>query len=203
MRTIVKEEIIYSLDDVKNNPELLKKVLEKYYDINVEYDCCWFDGPYEKHAEETKFNVDKRYFSGFWSQGDGAMFEYSGFNSELKDLFIDSLDLSPMRKEWLRNNVSVYGKGKQSGHYYHENSCSHNIYWEVDNGDILQGSNLYMWIESFYYEFEDFIIEKYKEECCQLYSDLNEEYDYYTSEEAILETLECNEYEFDEQGNII
>lgn len=202
MRTIVKEEIIYSLDDVKNNPELLKKVLEKHQHINVEYND-WWDGSYEKHKEETKFNVDRRYFSGFWSQGDGAMFEYSGFNNELKDMFIDSLDLSPMRKEWLRNNVSVYGKGKQSGHYYHENSCSHNIYWEVDNGDIPQGSGLYMWIESFYYDFEEFIIKAYKEECGVLYSDLNKEYDYFVSEEAILETLECSEYEFDEQGNII
>ena len=31
---------------------------------------------------------------------------------------------------------------------------------------------------------------------------LRREYDYFTSEEAIIETIEANEYEFDENGNL-
>lgn len=203
MRTITTETNVYDINDVKSNPELLSKVLEKYIDINVEYD--WWDDYYANREESNNgFNITRRYFSGFYSQGDGAMFEYDGISSDLKDEFINSLDLSPMRKEWLRNNVFVSGKGNHVGYYYHEKSCSHYIYWEVDNGDITyRGENMQNFIESFSYKFEEFVIDKYEDMCSNLYSCLRETYDYLTSDEAILETLECNGYEFDINGSII
>lgn len=202
MRTITTETNVYDINDVKSNPELLSKVLEKYRDINVDYN--WWDDDYANHEENNNsFNITHRYFNGFYSQGDGAMFKYDGISSDLKDEFIDSLDLSSMRKEWLRNNVSVSGKGKQSGHYYHEKSCSHYIYWEVDNGDLYCDCVFYQWIESFSYKFEEFVIDKYEGMCSNLYSCLRETYNYLTSDEAILETLECNGYEFNINGSII
>lgn len=128
MRIELEEVKVYSLEGIKSNPELLEKVIEKHRDINVSFD--WWDFIYEDFNERNNeyFGIDKIYFSGFWSQGDGAMFEYSDISNRLRDIFIDGLDLSPMRKGWLRNNVSVSGKGVQRGLYYHEKSCSHSIY---------------------------------------------------------------------------
>ena len=202
MRTIIKEEIIYSWEDVKNNPEFLEKVLDKHRDINIDYD--WWDFIYDDFAQENKyFNVKDMYFSGFWSQGDGAMFEYNYIDDRLKDEFIDSLNLTPMRKKWLINNANFYGKGKHSGRYYHENSCDHNIGCEVDNGDILYGTNFRNWIESFDDLFSDFVIDRYKDMCLELYNKLSKTYDYLQSDQSVCDTLEANDYEFDEQGNII
>ena len=203
MRTITTETNVYDINDVKSNTELLSKALEKHRYINVEFD--WWDDDYDNHEESNNsFSITRRYFSGFCSQGDGAMFEYDGISSDLRDEFVDSLNLSPMRKEWLRNNVSVSGKGRQTGHYYHEKSCNHSIYWEVDNGDITyRCENIQNFIESFEGKFEEFVIDRYEDMCSNLYSCLNTTYDYLTSDEAILETLECNEYEFDINGNII
>ena len=202
MRIELEEVKIYSLEDVKSNPELLEKVLEKNSDINTSFD--WWDFIYEnfKESNDEYFDIEKIYFSGFWSQGDGAMFEYSDISNKLKDIFIDGLDLSPMRKGWLKNNVSVSGKGVQSGHYYHEKSCSHSIYWEVDNGDLNWDRPLYQWIESFANDFENFVEELYVNLCYDLYSTLEKEYTDLISDEAILDTLECNEYEFTVDGNI-
>jgi hypothetical protein len=198
----VKEVEVYSIDDVKNDKELLEKVINKHRDINVNFD--WWDFIYEdfKEHNDEYFDIDKIYFSGFWSQGDGAMFEYSSISDRLKDIFIDGLDLSPMRKGWLRNNVSVSGKGVQRGLYYHEKSCSHSIYWEVDNGDLYWDRPLYQWIESFANDFENFVEELYSNLCCDLYSTLEKEYTHLTSDESILESLESNQYEFTEDGNI-
>lgn len=202
MRIELEEVKVYSLEDIKSNPELLEKVIEKHRDINVYFD--WWDFIYENFKEynDEYFDIEKIYFSGFWSQGDGAMFEYSDISNKLRDIFIDGLDLSPMRKGWLRNNASVSGKGVQRGLYYHEKSCSHSIYWEVDNGDLYWDRPLYQWIESFANDFENFIEELYVNLCADLYSTLEKEYTHLTSDESILESLEINDYEFTEDGNI-
>ena len=202
MRIELEEVKVYSLEDIKSNPELLEKVIEKHRNINVSFD--WWDFIYEdfKEHNDEYFGIDKIYFSGFWSQGDGAMFEYSDISNRLRDIFIDRLDLSPMRKGWLRNNVCVSGKGVQRGLYCHEKSCSHSIYWEVDNGDLYWDRPLYQWIESFANDFENFIEELYVNLCADLYSTLEKEYTHLTSDESILESLEINDYEFTEDGNI-
>ena len=202
MRTETLEVKVYSVKDIMSNPSLLDKVLENHRHINVEHD--WWDFNYEDFVEYNNdcFHIDRIYFSGFWSQGDGAMFEYSSVNDKLRDMFIDTLDLTPMRKSWLRNNIAVSGNSKQRGNYYHSNSCTHNIYWEVDNGDLHYTTTLYQWMQSYEGEFEDFVIEYYKDLCDNLYRGLEETYNYLTSDQQVLETLECNGYEFTEDGNI-
>ena len=202
MRIEIEEVKVYSIQDVKSNLELLEKVLEKHRDINISFD--WWDFIYEDFKEKNNeyFDISNIYFSGFWSQGDGAMFEYTNISNRLRDIFIEGLDLSPMRKGWLRNNVYVSGKGIQRGHYCHEKSCSHSIYWEVDNGDLYWDRTLYKWIQSFESDFEDFVEELYVNLCTDLYSALEKEYDYITSHESILNSLEENDYEFTEDGNI-
>ena len=198
MRTI--EQKVYSFTELSEAVQ--KKVIEKNYEINIHHD--WYECITESYEDENKyFEVNKVYFSGFWSQGDGAMFEYSGIKQTLIDEFIDSLNLSPMRKGWLENNIYVSGKGKHRGHYYHENCCNHAIYWEVDNGDLHWSDNLYQWLESFEDEFEIFVIDKYKDLCCDLYRDLEQHYEYLTSEEMIVETIKFNEYEFFENGDTL
>lgn len=202
MRIETLEVKVYSVKDIMSNPSLLDKVLENHRHINVEHD--WWDCNYDDFVEYNNdcFHIDRMYFSGFYSQGDGAMFEYSSVNDKLRDMFIDTLDLTPMRKSWLRNNIAVSGNGKQRGHYYHSSSCTHNIYWEVDNGDLHYTTTLHQWMQSYEGEFEDFVIQYYKSLCNNLYRGLEETYNYLTSDEQVLETLECNDYEFTEDGNI-
>ena len=204
MRTIITEEVVYSWEDVKNNPELLEKALDKNRDINTDHGMDWWDMVYEDFIENNEyFNVKNIYFSGFYSQGDGAMFEYDSINSQLVSDFLLSLDLSPMRKAWLNNNAYFYGKGKHQGHYYHENCCGHYAGCEVDNGDILNWSNFRNWIESFDPLFEDFLMDKYKDMCRKLYRDLEETHDYLQSDQSVSDTLEANDYEFNINGEIV
>jgi hypothetical protein len=196
MRTI--EQKIYSFNELSEDAK--QKAIENNHEVNVHED--WYEYIYEDFIESNKdFDIENIYFSGFWSQGDGAMFEYSGISDNLKDEFIDSLGLSPMRAEWLRNNVYVSGKGIQSGHYYHEKSCSHSIYWEVDNGDLHWSSLFYEWLESFTEDFESFVISRYEDLAGDLYSKLSHSYDYLTSEVAIIESIEAIDLEFYEDGS--
>lgn len=187
--------------------EAQKKAIEKHYDINVDHG--WWEFVYDDFKEQARnegFDIDRMYFSGFWSQGDGAMFEYSGLDDKLLHDFVDNIligteHLSPMRKQWLLNNVYISGKGNQRGHYYHNKSCSHSIYWEINNGDLHWTTNFYQWLESFCEDFEEFVINRYDDLCSSLYTSLQNEYEYLTSEEAIKETIIINEYDFTEDGS--
>lgn len=196
MRTINVN--LFSFDELSESAK--EKAIESFRDINVDHD--WYEFTYEYFKENCIFGVDKIYFSGFWSQGDGAMFEYSYIPDSLKKDFIDSLNLSPMRKNWLLNNIYVSGSGKHRGHYYHEKTCSHNIYWEINNGDLNWDTNFYKWMESFAEDFEQYVVDKYEDLCCDLYRQLNKEYNYLTSDEVVAETILCNGYEFTENGKI-
>ena len=196
MRTISVD--LFLFDELSEDVQ--EKVIDKNRDINVDHN--WWDFIYDMFKEDCIFDVDNIYFSGFWSQGDGAMFEYSSIPNSLKNDFIESLDLSPMRKNWLLNNVHISGRGKHRGHYYREKCCGHSIYWEVDNGDLHWSTNFYRWIESFADDFERYVIDKYEDLCGDLYYRLETEYRWLTSDEQVAETILCNSYEFNENGEM-
>lgn len=173
------------------------KAIEDNRNINVDYEE-WYDGVYESFKDQHKeFDIEKIYFSGFWSQGDGAMFEYDGISDELFHKAIDSLDVAGWKKQFIKNNCCITAKGKHSGRYYHEKCCTHTI--ELDTF----GSK-YPNIESFIYESEekiaDFIISEYETLARDLYKQLSDDYDGQTSDEAVKETLIANDWEYLETG---
>jgi len=198
MRTIEKQ--LYTFDEL--NDKAKAKALEKLYDINTTFD--WQDCVYDEFkcdASNAGFNVNQIYYSGFWSQGDGAMFEYDT-EDKLRIEFIKSLNLSPMREKWLTDLTYANCSGKHSGHYYHSKCVSHSITFEADGAHWLQYPNINKWIESYYEHFYEFIVDKYENLCDNLYTSLEKEYDYLTSEEQIIETIKANDYEFYEDGTM-
>ena len=53
-----------------------EKLIDKHRDVNVDYE--WWDYTHENFKEQMKeigVHVEKIYFSGFYSQGDGACFD--------------------------------------------------------------------------------------------------------------------------------
>jgi len=199
MRIIETKAYLFS----ELSEEAKQKAIENTRNKKNYLDYEWWEFIYEDYKEKAKnlgFDVKRIYFSGFWSQGDGAMFEYDRIDDKLRLEFIESLDISRMRKDWLVNNTYVSGKGVQRGHYYHEKCCCHTIYWEVDNGDLHYSTLFYQWLESFQDDFENFVTDIYEDLCSELYKSLEKEYDYLMSDEQIAEHLEINEYEFTEEG---
>lgn len=197
MRTITKT--LFTFEELSE--EAKEKAIEKQRNCEYYLDYEWWDFVYEDFHQKIKdkgFDITKIYFSGFWSQGDGAMFEYDGLDSKLLDEAADTLDLPNWKKSILKNGY-ISGKGRQSGHYYHENSCSHNIYVETDNG-MQQYYNIERLFDTFHIDIENYIEELYVNLCGELYSALEKEYEYLMSDECISEHLEANMYEFEKDG---
>ena len=189
------------------------KILDKYRHINVEH-VDWWDYVYENFKEDMKkegIDVDKIYFSGFSSQGDGACFEGRVGDWEV---FLKKLGYSsnPVLIQHAVDSWSFFVS--HHGHYYHENCtdftgdlCMPDGY--DDNDFIAQFcphvSNVFRattWLvlltQGRRTDFEKEFTEIFKSHMRTLYRTLEKEYDYLTSDEAVKETVIANDLNVEE-----
>ena len=139
------------------------------------------------------------YYSGFWSQGDGACFEgtyryqkgaVAALKSECNDeeLIAIAKELQAVqRKHFYR----LYATCEHRGHYYHSGCMSVG----VEDRDRY---NQYRDIG----DAEDEVRDLLRRFADWIYGRLKADYDYQTSEEAVAESCEANNYEFDVRGNM-
>ena len=185
-----------------------EKLLEKYRYWNVE-DIDWWDSTYDCFKEELKekgIYVSRMYFSGFWSQGDGACFE-----GHLDDAqtFLDTNfkpDEYPTIRKLLHAGGSVKFSCEHSGHYYHEN-CTR-FYIEADRFEYVVDAStdfhqqvaesLDRQLDMELTDFERDSTEIFKNFMRKLYRDLEQEYEHLTSDDAVAEAIEANELNDDE-----
>jgi hypothetical protein len=182
--------------------ELKQELLEQYYDINVQYD--WWDCVYDDFKTdmaEKGVYVDNIYFSGFWSQGDGACFEGSVYVADFAK-FMDAHDLSsryPASKFFADHSELRLDIAKVNRHYCHENTVDVSIY-DITGNPYDEGTTRWDIYDTMQTLFEtevelltldcEEIVKNYMQ---NLYSKLNKEYEYLTSEEVVWETIVANE----------
>lgn len=188
-------------DKFKSLPESAQQaILDKHRNQGVEYDD-WWDCTYDDFKERMKgvgIEVDRMYFSGFWSQGDGACFEGSVCNWPL---FLTSINAdSCFSHEDVYENMSF--SVQHHGHHYHSHSTKYSEEIHLTNLHE-EGSIRYHAFEALMDECDEKVEalwesckEAFRDHMDDLYKSLNEEYDYLTSDEYVLEYLiECDELE--------
>ena len=140
------------------------------------------------------------YWSGFWSQGDGACFEgaykyKAGSVKAVKEYCGDKEihriveTLAEVQRKFFYH---LTANCKHRGHYYHS-GCM-----EVEVDDY-EGRDF---DRSVWAEAEDEVTQLLRDFADWIYKRLEDEYEYQTSEEAVAESMEANEYEFYEDGSI-
>ena len=138
------------------------------------------------------------YFSGFWSQGDGACFEgdyaYSkGAAKKIADEFGTESEWAKeciriakaLQEEQRRAFYRITARMRHRGHYSHSGCMS----VDVENEDRDVSVDMDETITRLMRDFADAI-----------YSALEREHDHQTSDENVIEAIEANEYTFDENG---
>jgi hypothetical protein len=185
------------------------EILDKHRHYNTEH-LDWWDGVYDcfkRDMADIGIDVDRMYFSGFSSQGDGACFEGS---VDDWPKFLESVGytcpalIGLAAESW---GLSVV----QRGHYYHEN-CTHfssdmvspDDYSESEMDEFIYAQSPYKTeiqnavflanLQEYDYdklreEFE----EEFKSHMRDLYNRLEVEYDALTSDESVLEALHAND----------
>jgi len=205
MRTVITEEVIYSWEDVKNNAELLEVVLDKNRDINIDHGMEWWDMVYEDWTEKLEEfgyrNIDIC-FSGFYSQGDGASFtgnvdvlewiktndkegKYKRIAKLMSDGIIDINDDRIVRDRWHS--------------YVHENTTTFHFSTDYQYGACQD----YINIEMILNDLESDIYLHHKNLNREIYSSLDESYNYLQSDQSVSDTLEVSDYEFNINGDIV
>jgi hypothetical protein len=197
----ILETKVYTFEDLSE--EAKERAIERNRHINVEY-WEWYHDVYDVFKEKYSdlFEITNIYFSGIYSQGAGAMFEYDGITNKLIDEFIAQLNLSPLRKKIVRDIFYFSSSGKQMGQYYF--SCRHST--NVEHNYIVS-LGTYLNIDEYMYklqlDFAHYIEDKYIELAQELYQLLINNYEWHTSDENVSESLINNEYEFTEQGEMV
>lgn len=177
------------------------KLIEKYRDINVDWND-WHEWVIEKFKEEMSdigINVNRVYFTGFWSQGDGACFDGGAWFPKFMDNF--DADKYPMIRKLLSMNGSVYFSCRQSGHYYHENCVDFSYEIEafdqvIDSHSEFQDEVVKVFQDQLDLEavqFEQEATELFKDKMREVYKTLEKAYEYDTADEQVWETIVANE----------
>lgn len=139
------------------------------------------------------------YYSGFWSQGDGACFESTyrykkGALSALRK-HVNDPELLRICKA-LQDAQSKYfyrlqASTKHSGHYYHSGCMRVSVDYIGDYVDRETDKG------------EDEITQALRDFADWIYAQLESAYDYENSDDNVAEVIEMNEYEFTEDGEIV
>lgn len=172
--------------------------IENHRKANVNFDS-WSEPIIEGFREDLPtigFDCTDFLFSGFWFQGDGAMFTYS-LNDNILKRFIDQLDVDYKTKSLLRLSAEVSGQGNHRGDYCHSGCCDHFIYLESIAPYKDDTTKL---VEQYQDQFEQYVIDLYQDQCSKIYSALEKYYYQLQEDEEIIEFIQANDLEFTEDG---
>jgi hypothetical protein len=184
-----------------------QKILSKHRDILTEHD--WWDCVYDDFKADMAvigIEVERMFFSGFSSQGDGACFEG---NVEDWSLFLPSVGRKCPALIKLATDAWDFSV-KHRGHYYHENCTDFSVDMRHPTGNEyedfwfseawspykseVQTAAWAAILRQYNYEYmEEEFTEIFKQHMRSLYRRLEVEYDHLTSDECVLEILDAND----------
>jgi len=188
-----------------------ERILDKHRDINVDYD--WWDDVYADFVMDMQaigIQVDTRTvrthkgrtyeepnisFSGFWSQGDGAAFAGRMYYADIAARMEKKPEMKEMQARYTADLDCHMG-----WHVRSNNSMSFDYGYDLpepdDDAPALRQIAQRQVRDEFDKVMEVFmkeLEEEVKGHANQLYKNLEKEYEYQTSDEAVLETLFAND----------
>lgn len=202
---MTKHYTLYKFDELSDTAK--EKAREWFRRDYPDYD--WWESVYEQAdtaAKHLGIDIDRKgnhtpaiYFSGFWSQGDGACFEGSyrykkGWRKAILAEFGNSdtqrelLDIGQQLHEaQARQFYKLVATVTHRGHYDHSGCTSIDVSHDEDPYRDIG-------------DCEDAVIQALREFMDWIYKTLEDEYDWLTSDEQVDDSIIANEYTFLENG---
>lgn len=202
---ITKTTNLYTFNELSDSA---KERARQWWREGSSDDAFWSECTIDEAKEQAKnmgLDIDRVYFRGFWSQGDGACFEGSwnagrvkagetakdwGDSPVTKEIRRIASEFEQFAQKWPESSFSV----EHHGHYSHE-YCTYfsvSLGEEADNNEEISPEQ---WREA-----HDWIVDIARDYMRWIYKQLEKEYEYQNSDEVIDELLESNEYTFLENG---
>ena len=139
------------------------------------------------------------YYSGFWSQGDGACFEGSyqyakGAAKKIRSHAPQDTELhriaDELQKIQRKYFYAVRAWMKHRGHYSHSGCMEVSVTAERDNTPSIE-------------EAEEGVTQLMRDFADWIYDQLKKEWEWVNADEQVDESIRANEYEFSEDGAIV
>lgn len=176
MRTI--ETVVYKFDELSE--EAKKKAIEGLADINVDEDWSWYiyEDAENIGLKITGFDLDRANY---------CKAEFMEGAENCANLIIanhgETCDSYNTAKEFLNSRYEIVKK--------YSDTIGLKKFGEDDSREFFEES-----LDTLEYAFRQSLSKDYL-------SSLKREYDYKTSEEAIVETIKANDYEFTDEGKLV
>lgn len=184
MRTETKEYTLYKYEELSDKAKV--KALQHFYDLNVDYE--WWEFCFEDFHEKLK------------EVGLACKTFYFGLDRdrhiEAKNLHF--IDVNKFIETSIQSNVKKSILNIADLHL--QTHTNRHEWYTIDtyNGIPDRCPRLNKFIDSLLDRCNDKLHDIFEGFCIQL----QKEYEYLTSEEAIVETIEANDYEFLENGEL-
>lgn len=212
MRTI--ETTVYTFDELSDSA---KEKARKWFRTDLEFytdhviedaaDIAAMFGldvrqKCKQRADKTYHWVPSIYWSGFWNQGDGASFDggYVYKAGALKAVKAHAPEdgalhqiVKRLQKVQQRYFYGLSARVKQGGRYYHEMSMDIDVSFNGPRGMLNDNYGSA--------DDKEEVIDCLRDFARWIYRQLEAEYEYQNSDEAVDESIIANGYEFDEDGN--
>ena len=203
MKDITITTTVYTFEELSD--EAKEKALEFYRDFNTAYWEWWETTLDDQKEQLEKAGINKPAieFSGFWSQGDGLSFTSKDVNLETLMESSKAAEKYPeFYKELQLGNIdySCYIP-RTSHHYSHARTAAFSldtVYPTVD--DEQDYDDLQDIIDRDLQGIIDYLDDWRMDKCHEFYRALENEFNYLTADEALIESFEANEMEFTADG---
>jgi len=211
---------VYEFDELSNYAK--QQAISKYGDPPDD----WHDDIINRAKEDGPargFNIDEIQFTGFHSQGDGA--SWTGYidlvafityhvKPEAGDFAQYTVLVELIKDGWCEEKVVV----SRNGFYYNHSGTmrsadiDNRLYYADENsvvdGGILAGANVQELAKSIDYEellteLGNWSLHKAQKYADEIFKQLREEYEHYTSEEYFKDICDINGWRFDQRGTLI
>lgn len=192
METITKKYDVYNFNEL--DKEAKQKVLEKLYDINIDYEWYENDCIYDEIAKDYGLVIDM--FQVNFDLDRGSYVAFETYNHGRKENYIKGIYIDNYKTFFKKANLNIKLKRIKQEIAEENIEIDHNHYAgsRIDNYIEDVGNITITELESLETCLRDFLEE--------ILDQLKAQYNYATSEEAIIETIEANEYTFLKDGTI-
>lgn len=195
---------LYTIDELSE--EAKKRAIKDHSEINMGYP--WWNFIYDSLVEEAKtlgFDIKKDrdkggktpniYFS-LYTQGSGVCFEYEMSFDSILEHYVDKTGWADGKLAFVKKYCSFFIDANHNDRYTFPEGTTHNIEDLNYNYSDLLSVRIENWAES----IRITVVAKYLEICKKYYKLIEEEDEYFCSDEAIIESLRADDYLFLENG---
>lgn len=187
MREVTTVTKLYEIDELSEESQ--KKALDNLRDINVDYEGWhdWLIDDFKTDLESKGYSNIEVFYSGFWSQGDGASFT-ANVDIE-KWIQMQKGDYKNLLRD-LKNGACPNIVIKKQGNYEHSNT----MYIDSETGGVDDDA-----LDEFT-KLETDVLEYSKGLADKFYKNLESAYEDLRDDEQVKETIYANECEFTSDG---